>query len=192
MENKKYYYEILDKIDSILQKCSVAIVAVDGNSGAGKSFLADWIENQRDCNVFHMDHFFLTPGLRTAERLAEIGGNIDYDRFRAEVAAGLLSGREFCYRIYNCCKMAFEEKPVWVTPRKLNIVEGVYSMHPALIDIYNLKIFLGIDKEEQRKRIRARSGPDLYERFQSIWIPMEDKYFETYKIKEKSDLVYFA
>lgn len=191
VENKRCFNEILDKIDSLLQGCSSAIVAIDGNSGAGKSYLADWIKKQRDCNVFHMDHFFLTPELKAKERLAEIGGNVDYARFRDEVAAGLLSGKEFFYRIYNCQRMKFEDEPVRVTPKKLNIVEGVYSMHPTLIDIYNLKIFLGIDKDEQSRRIIKRSGPELYKKFRNIWIPMENKYFEAFKIKEQSDLVYF-
>jgi len=190
MLDNRFFGEILDKIDSLLQKRSSIIVAIDGNSGAGKSSLSDWIEKQRDCNVFHMDHFFLTPELRTRERLSEIGGNVDYERFRDEVAAGLLSGREFSYRIFDCGKMAFEDETVRVIPKKLNIVEGVYSMHPTLIDIYDLKIFLGISREEQNRRLLERSGPELYEKFQNIWIPMEDRYFEAFKIKEKSDLIY--
>lgn len=191
MEIKKYYGEILEKIDDLVLKSpSSVIVAIDGNSGAGKSMLADWLGDKRDCNVFHMDDFFLTPQLRTRERFLKPGGNVDYERFRDEVAAGLKSGREFCYRIFNCEKMDFEDKPVRVTPKKLNIVEGVYSMHPVLIGIYDLKIFLGIDKAEQGRRILKRSGPVLYKRFMDMWIPMEDKYFETFKIKEKSDLVY--
>jgi len=63
-------------------------------------------------------------------------------------------------------------------------------MHPTLIDIYDLKIFLGISREEQNRRLLERSGPELYEKFQTIWIPMEDRYFEAFKIKEKSDLIY--
>lgn len=191
MENNKYFSEILKKIDLLLQSHSSVIIAIDGNSGAGKSSLADRIEMERDCNIFHMDDFFLTPELRTKERLSETGGNVDYIRFRDEVAAGLLRGEEFSYRIFNCQRMAFEEEPVRVIPKRLNIVEGVYSLLPALIDIYDLKIFLGIDKDEQSKRILARSGPELYKKFQSIWIPMENRYFEVMKIKEQSDLVYF-
>ncbi|HHY63511.1 MAG TPA: uridine kinase [Clostridiaceae bacterium] len=188
---KKYFSEILERIDDLLTKgSSSVIVAIDGNSGAGKSVLADWIGKQRDCNIFHMDHFFLTPELRTKERLSEPGGNIHYERFRDEVAAGLKSGREFQYRVFNCSRMDFEEEPVRVTPKRLNIVEGVYSMHPTLMEMYDLKIFLGIDKEEQGRRIMERSGPVLYKKFMDLWIPMEDKYFETFKIKEKCDLVY--
>lgn len=191
MESKNKFSEILDKIDVLLQRRSSVIVAIDGNSGAGKSSLADRIERERDCNVFHMDHFFLTPELRTKERLEEIGGNVDYVRFRNEVAARLLNGKEFSYHIYDCQRMTYEEEPIRVMPKRLNIIEGVYSMHPMLIDIYDLKIFLGIDKDEQSRRILKRSGPELHKKFLSLWIPLENKYFEARKIKEQSDLVYF-
>ncbi len=191
MENNKNFIEILNKIDSLLNNLPTVIVAIDGNSGAGKSSLAEMIQKNRDCNVFHMDHFFLTPELRTEERYGETGGNVDYVRFKREVADGLLSGQEFTYRIFNCKAMAFEEDMVKVTPKRINIVEGVYSMHPMLIDIYNLKIFLGIDKGEQSRRILQRSGPELHKKFQSLWIPMENKYFEEMKIIQQSDLIYF-
>ena len=49
------------------------VVAIDGNSGAGKSTLAALIADVYDCNLFHMDDFFLRPEQRTEERLKETG-----------------------------------------------------------------------------------------------------------------------
>lgn len=183
------YFELFCRIDSLLEARDSVCVAIDGNSGSGKSSLSTLIREIYDCNVFHMDDFFLTSELRTEERLKEVGGNVDYVRFKQEVIYGLISERAFQYRKYDCSKMDFEQ-PVTVTPKRLNIIEGCYSMHPTLIDFYDLKVFLGVDKEEQSDRILKRNGPLMHKRFLTEWIPLEDEYFEKMKIPEKCDLVF--
>lgn len=164
-------------------------VAIDGNSGAGKTTLASLINNIYDCNVFHMDNFFLTPELKTQERLKEIGGNVDYVRFKQEVIDKLHNGREFKYRVYDCKQMDFTQS-ISVIPKKLNIIEGSYSMHPTLINNYDLKIFLHINKEDQRLRILKRNGPAMLKRFLCEWIPLENQYFKELKIQEQSNLIF--
>ncbi len=179
---------LIDLIDTLLLKNQNVNVAIDGNSGSGKTTLSKILEKIYDCNVFHMDDFFLRTEQKTKERLEEVGGNVDYKRFKEEIIDNLYSNHKFQYQIYDCKQMELTEF-VTVIPKKLNIIEGVYSMHPTLIDSYNLKIFLTIDKYEQGKRILKRNGPLMYERFINEWIPMENKYFKQMKIREKSDIV---
>ncbi|NLE24931.1 MAG: uridine kinase [Clostridiaceae bacterium] len=179
---------ILEKIEMLLREKNRIIIAIDGNSGAGKSTLTKHIEEHFDCNVFHMDDFFLPLDLKTEERLNEVGGNADYTRFRHEVADRLIKGGDFEYRVYNCHTLSYD-RTVCVKEKSLNIVEGVYSMHPTLIDIYDYKIFLSIDHKEQIERIMERSGAALTQKFKEIWIPMENRYFSEMKIKEKCDLM---
>lgn len=183
------YFSVFSSIDSLMRIRGSVNVAIDGSSGSGKSTLASLLAGVYDCNVFHTDHFFLTPEMRTVERLKETGGNFDYERFKQEVTDGIMSGREFSYRVYNCSKKTFD-RVIEVEPKSLNIIEGCYSMHPSLIKNYDLKIFLHTSRHEQRRRIFERSGEALYERFISEWIPMENRYFNEMKIREKSDLVY--
>jgi uridine kinase len=183
------YFEIFLKIDILTKIKNNITIAIDGPSSAGKSTLAALIEKVNDCNIFHMDHFFLTPDLRTKERLTETGGNIDYDRFYEEVIKGINSQKEFSYNIYDCSELIFIDK-VRVQPKRINIIEGVYSMHPKFINIYDLKIFLEIDTECQSNRILKRNGKELHKRFINEWIPMENRYFTQMQIKEKSDLIY--
>jgi len=76
---------LLERIDALLRKTITVIVAIDGNSGAGKTSLANQLQQIYPANVFHMDDFFLRPEQRTAARLQEIGGNVDYERFKVEV-----------------------------------------------------------------------------------------------------------
>ncbi len=183
------FFEVFCRIDSLLCSKQIVHIAIDGNSGAGKSTLAALLDQTYDCNLFHTDHFFLKPNQRTMRRLNEAGGNIDYERFFKEVITGLKSGDEFKYHIYNCEKNTMDQS-VHVFPGRLNIIEGCYSMHPAFIDLYDLKIFLGVDEREQSHRILKRNGPLMHKRFLSEWILLENRYFKEMGIPEKSDLVF--
>jgi len=170
------YFDVFCRIDSLMKSGESITVAIDGNSGAGKSTLAALLADVYDCNVFHMDDFFLRPEQRTAERLAKTGEFVDHERFRQEVMAWLKGGKPFSYRKFDCGKMTLGES-VKVSPKSLNIVEGSYSMHPELIENYDLKIFLHVDPEEQEQRIRKRNGEEMLKRFREEWIPRENRYF---------------
>lgn len=180
--------KITTRIDALLESNEIVLVAIDGNSASGKSTLASLLERIYDCNIFHMDDFFLQPELKTEERLIEIGGNVDYIRFKEEVINGLIGEKEFTYQIYNCHKQEMDQTIV-ITPKKLNIVEGAYSLHPTLIENYDLKVFLEISPKEQSRRILERNGEINHKTFLNLWIPKENDYFYIFKIKEKCNLV---
>jgi uridine kinase len=188
LSDVRYFAEVFERIDTKLDEKTNVIAAIDGKSGAGKSHLAGLLAQRYDCNIIHMDDFFLQPHQRTEERLAEAGGNIDYERFNREVAVPLKQNREFQYQLYDCSQTALTDT-VRVVPKKLNIIEGVYSMHPLWKDIPDIKIFLTLQPQAQQERILQRNGEFMLKRFQKEWIPMEKKYFETYRIAEQCDLV---
>ena len=71
-------------IDRLLREKDRVLVAIDGKCTAGKTTLAAQLAEQYDCNVLHMDDFFLRPEQRTKDRYEEIGGNVDYERFYEE------------------------------------------------------------------------------------------------------------
>ncbi len=157
------------------------LAAIDGQCASGKTTLAELIRQVYDCNVFHMDDFFLRPEQRTPQRLAEVGGNVDYERFREEVLTPLDSGRPFTYQVYDCRTQTLakvEDVPV----KRLNIVEGAYSRHPYFGSCYHLEYCLTIDQNEQRNRILKRNGADMLRRFESEWIPMENAYLTKFGI----------
>ena len=183
------FSELFCQIDVLLKTQDRVSIAIDGNSGAGKTSLAVLLNEVYDANIFHMDHFFLRPEQRTKERLQEVGGNVDYLRFKEEVICGLQSGGEFQYQRYDCQQQALVEC-IKVVPKPLNIIEGVYSMHPILIEHYDFKIFLCNNPEEQSRRILKRNGAKMHQRFLREWIPMENQYFEELKIEEQADLVF--
>ncbi len=184
---EKIIQEIYKSIDRLLVEPGIKIVAVDGNSAGGKSHLASLIEKNYSCNVFHMDDFFLPEKKKTPTRLNEIGGNVDRERFKSEIIEGILKGDKIKYQKFDCKSQSLGET-VEAPPMKLNIVEGVYSMHPDLSSHYDFKIFISISKEEQSHRILLRDGPTMHKRFVEEWIPLENRYFSCLGIQEKCDI----
>ena len=164
------------QIDTLLEDKNFVLVAIDGKCTSGKTTLASKLAEIYDCNVFHMDDFFLRPEQRTSERFAEVGGNVDYERFQEEVLLPLKDGKAFSYRPFDCSTFSIAA-PVTVAPQKLNIIEGTYSHHPYFGNPYDLKIMLTVDEETQRQRILERPI-FLHKRFFEEWIPMENRYFD--------------
>ena len=182
------FLPLFRRIDELRQAGQRIIVAIDGNSAAGKSSLAAMLQSAYSCNVFPMDDFFLRPEQRTKSRLDSPGGNIDYERFTKEVLGPLKSGTPFCYQPYDCQTLQLAE-PVTVSPGQISVVEGVYSMHPLFAGAYDVKVFLRLGEAEQRLRLSRRNSA-LYNRFIDEWIPMENKYFDYFKIYENCHFVF--
>ena len=175
------------QIDELLAEKDMILVAIDGKCTSGKTTLASKLAELYDCNVFHMDDFFLRPEQRTPERFAEVGGNVDYERFYKEVLLPLKTIQPFSYRPFDCKTFTLSE-PVAVAPKRLNIVEGSYSHHPYFGNPYDLKILLTVDEETQRQRILERPA-FLHKRFFEEWIPMENRYFDGFAIPSEADFI---
>lgn len=168
------------------QPCCV--ISIDGMSGSGKSSLAGLLKGIYSCNVFHIDDYFLQPQQRTGERLGEPGGNVDYERFKKEILDHVEDAEGLAYQVYDCGQQRLSGC-VRVPYRELQVVEGSYSQHPYFGDVYDLRIFLEADEATQKARILKRNGEFMLRRFVNEWIPMENRYFRAFKIREKADVV---
>lgn len=180
------YYHVFREIDRALAAARAeeqVVISIDGMCGSGKSTLGRILEEIYDCNLFHMDDFFLRPEQRTPERFAEPGGNVDYERFKAEILDHIGDKNGFRYQAYNCGIQALDGY-VTVPYKKLNIIEGAYSNHPYFGSPYTVKFLCKITPEEQLNRILKRNGPEMLERFKAVWIPMENRYFETFAVED--------
>ena len=175
------------QIDRMLQAGKVKL-AIEGGSASGKTTLSGLLEQIYGATVFHMDDFFLRPEQRTKERLAEPGGNVDRERFLEEVLIALKQNEAVSYRRFDCSTFTMTP-PVIMQTGKLSIIEGAYSMHPDLAGYYDFSVFLDISSQLQELRIRKRNSPAMAERFFKEWIPMEQRYFDIMKTKERCDMV---
>lgn len=163
------------------------LVAVDGRCASGKTtFAALCAKHFEDCNVFHMDDFFLPYEMRTPERLATPGGNVDHERARAELFEPLRRGEDVTFSRFDCSTGALEAPQTFPAAR-LTIVEGSYSLHPELAPYSHLKLFLTCEPAEQLRRLTLRC-PEKLADFKTRWIPMEENYFKTFAIQERCHL----
>ena len=174
---------VLCAIDRLMAEQPRIRVALDGPCASGKSTLGDLLARIYRCPLLHMDDFFLRPEQRTPQRLAEPGGNVDYERFYRDVLEPLVADRPARYRPWQCRVGDFGPN-VTVEPAPLIIVEGSYSLRPDLREGYHLRLWVEADWEQREQRLSARGGPGCLIRFKEMWIPMEDRYFSACAVKE--------
>ena len=163
------------------------IMAIDGRCAAGKTTLAEQLKKEYECNVIHIDDFYLPMQKRTEAVMQQPGGNIDFQRLADEILIPMTEGKNAVYRPYDC------HNDSYLTTQKINsklitVVEGSYSCHPKLRNFYKLCVFMDVSKELQIERLKARNHEKL-EAFKSVWIPREEKYFDICKIRESCDII---
>ena len=187
MESVESMKSAIDRVERLLAEGRCAFVAIDGPCASGKTVFAASLHERFGGNVLHMDDFFLRPEQRTPERFAEPGGNVDRERFEAEVLKPLAAGKAVRYRPWDCHTGDFATSRS-VEPAALTVVEGSYSMHPALRGYYDLTMCLIVDPSERLRRLEARN-PRMLQRFSDEWIPLEIRYFESTNPQGRADLL---
>lgn len=180
------FLTLFAKLDKMLKNDS-KIVAIDGGSASGKTTLGEMLKEIYDCTVFHTDDFFLRPEQRTPERYAEIGGNIDRERFLEEILIPLSKNQPVFYRRFDCSTMTLAPFTK-VIPEKLVVIEGTYSMHPEFENYYDFSIFMDISPKLQKTRIAKRNSPQVAAQFYNNWIPLEQIYFSNMHTKNRCDM----
>ena len=183
------YAELFSALGRLLPQGPL-LLAIDGGSASGKSTLGAYLSERYDGTLFHMDDFFLRTEQRTPARYAEPGGNVDRERFLAEVLEPVSRREPVSLRKLDHTGGIFRlMEPVTVVPKAFVIVEGAYSLHPDLEAYYNYSVFLRISPELQAERVLARNGPEGAKMFRERWIPLEQTYFEALHPAERCDLV---
>lgn len=94
---------ILTRIAQLPKKPRL-LVTIDGPCGSGKSTLADALSAALNAPIIRMDDFFLPHALKTPQRLAILGGNVDLERLMQEVIIPFAAGQPVVYRRYLCAR----------------------------------------------------------------------------------------
>lgn len=180
---------LLSETDDRLTRYRHAMIVVDGPSGAGKTSLAERLGMIYHTQPISMDDFFLPSDMRTEERLATPGGNVDYERFLSQVLEPLAQKEGLVYQRYDCStgRMQTQRRPA----AEVTVIEGSYSHHPAFAQKYRsyhaIRLWVDVAEDEQLRRLMQRE-PEKLEMYRSQWIPLEKSYREAYHIAEKADL----
>ena len=173
---------------ALLSRDEPLVVAVDGRCASGKTTLSALCAQVfPDCQVFHLDDFFLPFEKRTPQRLSTPGGNVDHERAQRELFFPLSQGKEVTFSRFDCATGTLEP-PRTFPPRRLSVVEGSYSHHPALAPYSHLRLFLTWSPQVQRTRLSVRA-PEKLRDFQTRWIPLEETYFSNFHIEDHCHLI---
>lgn len=153
------------------------ILGLDGRSGVGKSTLAAAIAAETSAAVIGGDDFFAggttlidAPPQHLAERC------IDRQRL-LRVLEDLRSGRSAAWRAFDWVTFdgRLEVALTRAAPAEVIIVEGVYSCHPDLRAVLDLRVLAKVAPDVRDARLRAREGEIGPWEYQ--WQAAEDCYF---------------
>ncbi|MBP5550674.1 MAG: hypothetical protein J6X93_01305 [Bacilli bacterium] len=153
------------------------IISIEGKCASGKTTLANMFDGKYA--IIHIDDFFLPPHLKTVERLAEVGGNINYEKVY-EMLSNIKEKHIIEYEKYDCHTDTYSH--VSIPYNEVIILEGVYSFHPYFNKFIDKLVFIEIGAKEQRERINKRSNAHM---FYEKWIPLENKYYEESEVMYK-------
>ena len=180
---------VLVPVIALLDRKECSVVVIDGPCGSGKTTLARLLAALYHTSPIPMDDFFLPPPMRTPERLAVPGGNVHYERFKAEILDTLKVGSPLAYDRFDCQTGTLVRKQHAASD--VVIIEGSYSHHPVFAQSHErlgaLRVFVSVSAEEQLARI-AQRDPEMLNMFRTRWIPLEKTYFEAYDIKDRAHM----
>lgn len=171
------------------------LVGIDGAGGAGKSALAASLRAELAgaevrCAVVHMDDFFLPSSVRPGGGPMEkpIGGDFDWQRVRVQVLVPFRSGLPVRYQRYDWDSDAMAE---WVDlpETDLLIVEGIYSTRAELEGLYHLRVWVETPIPLRLARGIERDGEAARGRWESDWIPCEERYIAAQRPQDRADFI---
>lgn len=184
------YIDLFKPIEHSLSFGRKVVLGIDGRSGAGKTTLAKIITNVYGGDFISMDDFYLPFEYRTPERMELPGGHIHYERFIEQVLNPIKAGEDcISYEKYDCQKGESVTVTAKLNPNVI-VIEGSYSNHPWIRDLYSHTTFLDISDSLQKKRLLKRNGKEGYKILKNKWIPLENKYHKAYGVNQICSILF--
>jgi uridine kinase len=154
------------------------LIAVDGRSGSGKTWLADRLARPLDAPVIHLDDLY--PGWDGLTKAADA---------LAEWVIGPLSRQQPArWRRFDWETMSYAE---WHTTEAADVVvlEGCGSIRSALAGAYAARIWVDAPAAARRQRLRARPDWTAYEPHAQPWAELEEQLYETEHTRRHCDII---
>ena len=154
------------------------LIAVDGRSGSGKSWLAGRLAAPLGAPVIHMDDLY--PGWDGPAPAA--GALADW------VIEPLARGAPARWRRFDWDSMSYAE---WhrTEPADVVVLEGSGSIRSALAGVYAARIWVEAPAAARRQRQRARPDWDAYEPHARRWAELEEQLYATEHTRQHCDVI---
>jgi uridine kinase len=159
----------------------VRLIAVDGPSGAGKTWFALRLAKILDAPVVHTDD--LVDGWDDQFTF--------WARLERRVLGPLRRGETAVYQRYQWHRRAFDPEPVRLAPAPVVIVEGVTSARRVIRPELTLAVFVDAPAPLRLARALARDGDDslAFRAYLERWRVAENRHFAEDQTVEHADLV---
>ena len=159
----------------------VRLVAVDGPSGAGKTWFAERLANHLNAPVVHTDD--LLDGWDDQFTF--------WARLEDRVLEPLRHGRPARYERYLWDRQSFGGDLETIEPADVVLMEGVSSARRVIRPELSLAIFVTAPPDLRLSRVLARDGGDdvAFRAYLERWRAAEDRHFATDATAASADLV---
>ena len=158
----------------------MALYAIDGPAGAGKTTFAAKLEAELSVNgsvrVIHMDDLYNGWDNALSNPLAEI-----LDR----ISTAHIAGREFMIKVFNWHTMAFDREER-ITPTDYLIIEGVGAAQQIVRETGATTYWLDIEPEIGLQRVLDRDGAHIEAQMRQ-WQVDQDKHFARDETRENCE-----
>jgi len=177
------------------------IIGIAGGTGCGKTTVVNQIINElpgEEVAVISQDSYYNDLSHLPYEERANINFDhpraIDFDLLGEHLTA-LREGKPIDQPVYSFPKHNRTKDTIHTHPRKVMIVEGILILtHPAIRDMFDIKIFVHADSDERLIRRlkrdineRGRDIEEVLSRYQNTLKPMHDQFIEP--TKEYADII---
>lgn len=177
------------------------IIGIAGGTGCGKTTVVEQITEDLPPNevcILSQDSYYRDLSYLSFEERCNVNFDhpaaIDFELLESHLTH-LKKGESVQQPVYSFKTHNRTTETILTEPRKVMIVEGILIMsHPAIRDLFDIKIFVHADSDERLirrlKRDISERGRDLAEvldRYQSTLKPMHDEFIEP--TKEFADII---
>ena len=184
------YSELVKRIQELLAKQEVVIVAISGHGGSGKSTLAEALAKKFDIDggqIIRVDKFH-------AKNYMEAEGIYEQHEWQ-ELVTLLTNARSHHQLRYLSRDWQGNEQKVSITRPRLIIVEGIRLVRPEMLPYFDLSVWIDCPLELAAKRAIDRNrqqgdGEEEIELWHTKWIPEAKQYYDQVQPQKIADFIY--
>lgn len=167
---------------------SAELIAIDGLPCSGKTTLADRLASEFGFATMGIDDFNLPlsdwpADIQPAFPFPFVRIEAFRDSVRALKRDGMCAYYPMDWEIGFVSpepRILFRDKPV--------LIEGVSVLDPALVDCYDLRIFVESDRASVWDAVLARDGATYEQNWRSMFLPSDDLYMAT-RPQDRADIL---